>query len=53
MLIVDGTVSFIGGAGFADIWKSNADSPDHWRDSMFKLEGRRSRKCKRPLWTIG
>jgi cardiolipin synthase len=39
MLIVDGTVGFIGGAGFADIWKGNADSPEHWRDAMFKLEG--------------
>jgi cardiolipin synthase len=39
MLIVDGKVGFIGGAGFADIWKGNGDSPDHWRDSMFRLEG--------------
>jgi cardiolipin synthase len=39
MMIVDGTVGFIGGAGLADIWEGNADSPKHWRDSMFKLEG--------------
>jgi cardiolipin synthase len=39
MLVVDGKVGFIGGAGFADIWQGNADSPEHWRDSMFKLEG--------------
>jgi len=39
LLIVDGKVGFIGGAGLADIWKGNAENPDHWRDSMFKLEG--------------
>jgi cardiolipin synthase len=39
LLIVDGNVGFIGGAGLADIWEGNADSPQHWRDSMFKLEG--------------
>jgi cardiolipin synthase A/B len=39
MLVVDGKVGFVGGAGLADIWQGNADSPDHWRDSMFKLEG--------------
>ncbi len=39
LLIVDGQVGFAGGAGLADIWQGNADSPKHWRDSMFKLEG--------------
>ena len=39
LLIVDGSVGFIGGAGFADLWQGNADSPDHWRDSQFRLEG--------------
>ena len=39
MLIVDGRVGFIGGAGLADFWKGNADTPEHWRDAMFKLEG--------------
>jgi cardiolipin synthase len=39
LLIVDGQVGFTGGAGLADIWKGNADSPEHWRDAMFKLEG--------------
>ena len=39
LLIVDGKLGFIGGAGLADIWKGNAESPQHWRDSMFKLEG--------------
>ncbi|HXJ58453.1 MAG TPA: phospholipase D-like domain-containing protein [Verrucomicrobiae bacterium] len=39
LLIVDGGVGFTGGAGLADIWQGNADAPEHWRDSMFKLEG--------------
>ena len=39
LLIVDGRTGFIGGAGIADLWKGNADAPDHWRDSYFRLEG--------------
>jgi cardiolipin synthase len=39
LLIVDGRVGFIGGAGLADFWRGNADAPDHWRDAMFQLEG--------------
>src|ERR1044071_3835763 len=39
LLIVDGKVGFIGGAGLADLWEGDADSPRHWRDSQFQLEG--------------
>lgn len=39
LLVIDGQVGFIGGAGIADLWQGNADSPDHWRDSHFRLEG--------------
>jgi cardiolipin synthase len=39
LLIVDGKVGFIGGVGFADIWLGNADSPEHWRDTQFQVEG--------------
>jgi cardiolipin synthase len=39
LLVVDGEVGFIGGAGLADIWLGNADGPNHWRDNMFRLEG--------------
>ena len=39
VLIVDGKVGFIGGAGLADIWEGDADAPHHWRDSMYQLEG--------------
>ena len=39
LLIVDGRIGFIGGAGLADIWQGDADAPGHWRDSMYQLEG--------------
>jgi cardiolipin synthase len=39
LLIVDGQTGFTGGAGIADIWLGNADSPQRWRDAMFRLEG--------------
>ena len=39
LLVVDGRIGFIGGAGLADIWQGNADAPGHWRDSMYQLEG--------------
>jgi cardiolipin synthase A/B len=39
LLIVDGTVAFIGGAGIADFWAGNADSPKHWRDNHYKVMG--------------
>jgi len=39
ILVVDGRVGFIGGAGLADIWKGRAHSPEHWRDTQFRLEG--------------
>ena len=39
LLIVDGTVAFIGGAGIADLWAGNADSPTHWRDNHYKVTG--------------
>ena len=39
ILVVDGRVGFIGGAGIADVWLGNADHIDHWRDSHFQVEG--------------
>lgn len=39
LLIVDGRVGFIGGAGIGDVWLGNAGSPDQWRDTMFRVEG--------------
>ena len=39
LLIVDGKVAFTGGVGVADHWLGNAQDPEHWRDSHFRLEG--------------
>ena len=39
LLVVDGRVGFTGGVGIADEWPGDAQDPDHWRDSHFKLEG--------------
>ena len=39
LLIVDGKVAFIGGAGIADRWAGNADSTKHWRDNHYKVTG--------------
>jgi cardiolipin synthase A/B len=39
ILVIDGKVGFIGGVGIADQWSGHAQSPDHWRDSHFKVEG--------------
>ena len=39
LLIVDGKVAFIGGAGIADMWAGNADSTKHWRDNHYKVMG--------------
>jgi cardiolipin synthase len=39
VLVVDGAVGFTGGVGFADPWRGNADSPEHWRDTQVRVEG--------------
>lgn len=39
ILVVDGKVGFIGGAGIADEWLGHAQSPEHWRDTHFRVEG--------------
>ncbi len=39
LLIVDGIVGFTGGVGIADEWNGNAEDPDHWRDTHFRIEG--------------
>ncbi len=39
LLVVDGKVGFIGGVGIADVWGGNAQSPAHWRDSHYQVEG--------------
>ena len=39
LLVVDGRIGFTGGVGIADNWDGNADSPEHWRDSHYRIEG--------------
>ena len=39
LLVVDGRVGFIGGAGMGDKWRGDAGGPDHWRDTHFQVEG--------------
>lgn len=39
LLVVDGRVGFTGGVGIADKWSGDAQDPDHWRDSHFRIEG--------------
>lgn len=39
VLVVDGTVGFCGGAGFAVNWAGNAGDSKHWRDTQYELRG--------------
>jgi len=39
ILVVDGKIGFTGGVGIADEWKGNADSPEHWRDTHYRITG--------------
>ena len=39
VLVVDGRVGFIGGAGIADEWLGNGDSPKNWRDNHYRVTG--------------
>jgi cardiolipin synthase len=39
LLIVDGEIGFSGGVGIADNWLGNADSKDHWRETVARVEG--------------
>ncbi len=39
ILIVDGEIGFSGGFGIADDWLGDADSKDHWRETVVRVEG--------------
>jgi cardiolipin synthase A/B len=39
LMIVDGRIGFIGGAGIADQWYSGAHGKPRWRDSAVRIEG--------------
>jgi cardiolipin synthase len=40
LLVVDGTIGFIGGAGFADHWLRSTGRCPRWRDTVLRVEGR-------------
>ncbi len=40
LLICDETVAFTGGVGIAQEWTGNAEHPDDWRDTHFRVTGR-------------
>lgn len=39
LLIIDGRVGFIGGAGIADQWYKGANGKRRWRDTVVRVEG--------------
>ncbi|MEP7273382.1 MAG: cardiolipin synthase [Acidobacteriota bacterium] len=39
LIIIDGRVGFIGGAGFADHWLISREGHRRWRDTMVRVEG--------------
>ncbi|GAA5121664.1 hypothetical protein JIN84_01030 [Luteolibacter yonseiensis] len=39
LLVIDGKLGFTGGVGIADEWLGNADAPEHWRDTHYRVEG--------------
>ncbi len=39
LLVIDGRVAFVGGAGYADYWYHDVKKEKRWRDNMFRVEG--------------
>jgi cardiolipin synthase A/B len=39
LLVVDGRIGFTGGAGIADAWRGDAQDPQHWRDTHYRVNG--------------
>lgn len=39
LLVIDGKVGFTGGVGISDLWNGDADSPEHYRDSHYRVKG--------------
>src|SRR5438874_1988069 len=39
ILVVDGKVAFVGGAGIADHWWKSKEKDPRWRDNMFRITG--------------
>ncbi|WP_372381051.1 phosphatidylserine/phosphatidylglycerophosphate/cardiolipin synthase family protein [Xanthomonas sp. NCPPB 1754] len=39
LLVIDGRIGFTGGVGVADQWMGDAQDPEHWRDTHYRIEG--------------
>lgn len=39
LLVIDGKLGFIGGAGISDEWMGDADRPNRWRDTQYRVRG--------------
>lgn len=39
LLVIDGRIGFTGGVGIADKWDGDAQDPDHYRDTQYRVEG--------------
>jgi cardiolipin synthase len=39
LLVIDGRIGFVGGAGYADYWYHDVKDEKRWRDNMFRVEG--------------
>lgn len=39
LLVTDGQIGFTGGVGIADQWGGNAQDPEHWRETHFRVSG--------------
>lgn len=39
LIVIDGVIGFIGGAGIADQWYKNSAGTARWRDTMFRVQG--------------
>lgn len=39
IMVIDGTIGFVGGAGYADHWLYGTRKQKRWRDSMFRVVG--------------
>jgi cardiolipin synthase len=38
-IVIDGTIGYTGGFGFADTWLGDGESPDRWRDINARITG--------------
>ena len=39
IMVIDGRGAFVGGIGIGDEWQGDAESPSHWHDLHYRVEG--------------